>query len=108
MGETLMPMMTPQGNPYAFIQDGVMHVDGVGMGQMTIKSPSGNDIFLTEAEERDVAKRALEERLILELNRDVTRKESLAGAMMNAVPWGIGIALGYALVTAIVGKIKKG
>ena len=101
-----MPMMTPQVNPYAFIQDGTMHV--ANLGQMTIKSPSGHDIFLTEAEERDVAKRALEERLVMEMNADANRKESLVGAMTNAIPWGIGIALGYALVTAIVGKIKKG
>lgn len=96
-----MPMMTPRSNPYAYIEDGHMYVDG--LGQLSMTTPSGHTVELTEGDERAIARQVLEERLIGEMTRADRRKEAVMEAGIGAVGNAIGFAIGGYLVGKLLG-----
>jgi len=76
------------------------------LGQLSVETPSGHTAFISEEEEIAIAKRALEEQMIHEIQAEARKTETLTTAGIQAVGTAVGLALGGLLVYAILGKIK--
>jgi hypothetical protein len=90
-----MPMMTPTSNPY------------LGLGQMTLKSPSGYEVSLTEAEERAVTHEALLDRARMTINRGERRRDVVTNATISAAGNAVGFAVGGIILGLVLNRWGK-
>lgn len=97
-----MQYMNAYSNPYVterLLSSGEVTYDIGGLGELSVLTPSGEEVFLSAEDEKDIAKAALEDQLMMEFVAPGKRKEAIITAGIGA----IGNALGFALAGLVVG-----
>lgn len=76
------------------------------LGQITVKTPSGHEATLSVDEEKAIAKRVLEEKVVKKMLASSQRKEAVIHAGIQAIGTAVGFAAAGILLGMLTGSEK--
>ena len=82
-----------------------MPMQGISTKPMSVQIPAGTEVSLSLSEQQEVAKKALEERLVRDLNRPYELTYGVADEAIRAIATIIGFGLGGFLAAYLMKRV---